>query len=162
LGKLTDRQSQKGSRGKFFGWSGYQGTSNLRVASGGKCCPCGIHITATDSHDIPACAGCGRCCHQVVELVAGVDHVPEAWVVEHAGRRCLEQRGDGACVALDPVTRLCTIYDSRPTVCRDFDRGGELCRKVLARPARRIGITPKGWLKPVEPLAALQPAPIQT
>lgn len=64
----------------------------------------------------------------------GVDHVPEAWVVEHDGLRCMEQRGDGACVALDPVTKLCTLYDNRPSVCREFERGGELCRKVLARP----------------------------
>ena len=69
----------------------------------------------------------------MVGLVEGVDHVPEAWVVEHDGLRCMEQRGDGACVALDPVTKLCTIYDNRPSVCREFERGGELCRKVLAR-----------------------------
>ena len=106
------------------------------VASGGKRCLGGAHITTNDS-TIPACAGCGRCCHQVVELVAGVDQVPEAWVVEHDGLRCLEQRGDGACVALDPVTRLCTIYDHRPQVCREFERGSELCVKVLARAAQR-------------------------
>lgn len=84
------------------------------------------------SDDLAACAGCGRCCHQVVELVAGVDHMPEKFVVEHDGVRCMEQRGDGACVALDPVTRLCTIYEDRPRVCREFDRGGELCRRILA------------------------------
>jgi Fe-S-cluster containining protein len=94
---------------------------------------------------IPACAGCGRCCHQVVELVAGVDFVPPAWVVEHDGVRCLEQRGDGACVALDPRTSLCTIYENRPQVCREFERGALLCRKILARPADRLGVTPKGW-----------------
>jgi Fe-S-cluster containining protein len=69
--------------------------------------------------------------------VEGVDVVPEAWVVEHDGERCMEQRGDGACVALDPVTKLCTIYENRPRVCREFDRGGELCVKVLERAARR-------------------------
>jgi Fe-S-cluster containining protein len=86
-----------------------------------------IHID-----DLPACAGCGRCCHQVVELVEGVDHMPEKFVVEHDGVRCMEQRGDGACVALHPVTRLCTIYEDRPQVCREFERGSELCRRVLA------------------------------
>ena len=74
--------------------------------------------------------------------------MPEAWVVEHDGRRCLEQRGDGACVALDPVTRLCTIYENRPSVCREFERGGELCRRILARPLMRMGATPKGWRLP--------------
>jgi Fe-S-cluster containining protein len=73
----------------------------------------------------------------VVGLIAGVDRVPESMVVEHDGQRCMEQRGDGACVALDAVTKLCTIYDRRPRVCRDFERGSELCVQVLVRAARR-------------------------
>ena len=85
--------------------------------------------------DIPACAGCGQCCHLLVELVAGVDDlVPEEFVVEHSGVRCMEQQGDGACIALDPATRLCTIYDQRPQVCRHFDRGSDVCRRVLSQP----------------------------
>jgi Fe-S-cluster containining protein len=71
----------------------------------------------------------------VVELGAD-DRVPEELVVEREGARCMDQRGDGACVALDPATRLCTIYDRRPRTCRDFARGGALCRQTLARPAR--------------------------
>ena len=85
--------------------------------------------------DVPACAGCGQCCHLVVQLDPAVDHVPEAFVVEHDGVPCLDQRGDGACVALDPVTQLCTIYASRPQVCRDFQRGEALCRQTLRLPA---------------------------
>jgi Fe-S-cluster containining protein len=68
----------------------------------------------------------------VVELRAG-DVVPEEFVVERAGARCMDQRGDGACVALDPATQLCTIYADRPQTCRDFNRGGSLCRRILAR-----------------------------
>ncbi len=82
--------------------------------------------------DIPLCAGCGRCCHLVVELRAG-DQVPEAYVVEHDGVRCMDQRGNGACVALDAETQLCTIYEQRPQTCRDFNRGDALCRQVLLR-----------------------------
>jgi Fe-S-cluster containining protein len=83
--------------------------------------------------DVPACAGCGICCHLVVELRPGVDDVPEELVVEHEGVRCMDQRGDGACVALDFATRLCTIYERRPQTCRDFKRGGPLCRQVVAK-----------------------------
>jgi Fe-S-cluster containining protein len=70
----------------------------------------------------------------VVELRPG-DCVPEELVATHAGVRCMDQRGNGACVALDPVTALCSIYDSRPQTCRDFARGGSLCRQVLTRSA---------------------------
>ena len=80
--------------------------------------------------DLPPCAGCGRCCHLVVELRPG-DLVPEEFVTEHAGVRCMDQHSDGACVALDPATRLCTIYADRPQTCRDFSRGEALCRKIL-------------------------------
>lgn len=84
------------------------------------------------SKDIPACAGCGSCCRLVVELVTGFDDVPEELVAEHDGVRCMDQRGDGACVALDPITRLCTIYERRPKVCRDFKRAETLCRNVVS------------------------------
>jgi len=66
----------------------------------------------------------------VVELRAG-DLVPEEFVVQHNGVRCMEQRGDGACVALDPVTQLCTLYETRPQTCREFNRGEDLCRRIL-------------------------------
>jgi Fe-S-cluster containining protein len=59
--------------------------------------------------------------------------VPEALVVEHNGVRLMDQRGDGACVALDPATLLCTLYETRPQTCRDFNRGEALCLKVLGR-----------------------------
>ena len=84
--------------------------------------------------DIPQCAGCGLCCHLVVELISGVDDdVPEDFVVEHAGVRCMEQRGDGSCLALDPATRLCTIYERRPDTCRRLKRAESLCRMALSR-----------------------------
>ncbi|MEI7553233.1 MAG: YkgJ family cysteine cluster protein [Verrucomicrobiota bacterium] len=87
----------------------------------------------TDHPDLPPCAGCGRCCHLVVELRAG-DCVPAALVVEHDGVRCMDQRGDGACVGLDPATLLCTLYADRPQTCREFNRGEPLCRRTLAAP----------------------------
>lgn len=85
------------------------------------------------SDGLPACAGCGICCHLVVELMPGIDHVPEEFVVEHEGVRCMEQRGNGACVALDTATRMCTIYERRPKACRDFQRAETLCRQVVAK-----------------------------
>ena len=89
--------------------------------------------------DLPPCAGCGRCCHLTVELRPG-DRVAARFVVERAGVRCMDQHGNGACVALDERTQLCTIYEDRPQTCRDFARGESLCRRILAAPARaRLG-----------------------
>ncbi len=36
----------------------------------------------------------------------------------------LEQRGGRDCIYLDPKTRLCTVYEKRPEVCRRFPRIG--------------------------------------
>ena len=100
-------------------------------------------IPDSASDDLPACAGCGKCCHLLVELTPGVDDaVPEDCVVEHAGVRCMDQQGDGACVALDPATQLCTIYELRPQVCRDFKRGEALCRRTVF--SRRGTLAPAG------------------
>jgi len=105
-------------------------------AAGANVCMIGLPMpNALD--DLPACAGCGICCHQVVDLVEGVDDVPEEFVVEHGGIRSLDQRGNGACVALDPLTKLCTIYERRPRTCRDFKRAEALCRAVVARESLR-------------------------
>jgi Fe-S-cluster containining protein len=88
-------------------------------------------LKSNPTDELPACAGCGRCCHLVVDLAEHDRDVPEAWVVEHSGVRCMDQRSDGACVALDAVTQLCTIYDRRPQVCRDFARGSGICRNLI-------------------------------
>ena len=87
--------------------------------------------------------------------------VPEEFVVEHDGARCLDQRDNGACVALDPTTQLCTIYDQRPQTCRDFARGESLCRRILApRPqsstVQALGFSPaQNLASRVTPLAMI-------
>lgn len=88
------------------------------------------------SSEIPErCEGCGACCHLVVEIMEQDNDVPpellaahkfegvDGYEVEYTMRR----REDGACIALDPETRLCTIYENRPIVCRDFERGNYQC-----------------------------------
>jgi Fe-S-cluster containining protein len=34
---------------------------------------------------------------------------------------------DGWCAALDRSTMLCTIYDKRPLICREFEMGSFEC-----------------------------------
>jgi Fe-S-cluster containining protein len=46
------------------------------------------------------CSGCGACC-----LIAG-------------GKYGLPDRGDGACTHLADDNKTCTIYESRPSICR--------------------------------------------
>lgn len=89
------------------------------------------------------CRACGACCreafHTVVltrrdvlrklrpDLVTMIDGRPEM------------PRPEGLCPALvhDAHGYTCTVYDDRPTSCRDFAMGGEAC--LVAR--RRVGLT---------------------
>jgi Fe-S-cluster containining protein len=70
----------------------------------------------------------------VVELRPG-DVVPAHLTAVHAGVTCMDQHSNGACVALDATTLLCTIYAQRPQTCRDFHRGESLCRHILTHAA---------------------------
>jgi Fe-S-cluster containining protein len=35
---------------------------------------------------------------------------------------------DGWCSALDRQTHLCTIYENRPWICREFEMGSDECQ----------------------------------
>ena len=92
----------------------------------------------TDAHlDLPVCAGCGICCHLAVELDPATDVIPDNLTIRRAEGHFKDQEGDGACVALDPVTKLCTIYEIRPSACRTFTRGEALCRRVIVQSLAR-------------------------
>ena len=51
----------------------------------------------------------------------------------------LEQRAGRDCLYLDEKTRLCTVYEKRPTVCRSFPKIGPkpgFCPSVPAQPPK--------------------------
>ena len=43
------------------------------------------------------------------------------------GGRVMKRLEDGWCSALDRDTMLCTIYERRPTICREYEVGGTDC-----------------------------------
>jgi Fe-S-cluster containining protein len=77
------------------------------------------------------CATCvGACCRLVTyvtpdeALALPPGHVAPP---EPGGRLAMQRRDDGSCIALDPITYRCTVYATRPDVCRRFERGGARC-----------------------------------
>ena len=59
------------------------------------------------------------------------DDVPErftTWTEE--GLHVMARDEDGWCVAVDGARQCCSIYDSRPAICRKFAMGGPYCRAV--------------------------------
>ena len=83
------------------------------------------------------CSACDAvCCRLTVVLM------PEDDVAEHltthtsAGVHVMARDEEGWCVALDGAHR-CSIYASRPTICRKFAMGGPYCLDVRADYAER-------------------------
>lgn len=58
----------------------------------------------------------------------GEDDIPvELTEQDQWGGWVMARLGDGWCAALDRSTMLCTIYQRRPTICRDYQAGDSDC-----------------------------------
>ena len=62
--------------------------------------------------------------------------------INEAGMEVMARDEEGWCVAIDPARMCCSIYESRPDVCRRFAMDGPYCREIhadyLARGSRGI------------------------
>lgn len=81
-------------------------------------------------------ADCDRCdavcCRLTVVLQPG-DAVPERFTdVTDAGLPVMARDEEGWCVAIDSARMCCSIYESRPDVCRRFVMDGPYCRDIRA------------------------------
>lgn len=84
---------------------------------------------------------CGQCCRLLIEVdledaeleprikeckpIMAPPELTESGRSELIGYLLNSKRNDYACAFLDRGTNLCTIYETRPLVCRLFDCDGE-------------------------------------
>ena len=82
----------------------------------------------TVSNDDVTCSTCkASCCRLEVMLVTDTG-VPEEYIeVDQWGAMTMARLDDGWCAALDRDSMLCTIYDKRPWICREFATGSDEC-----------------------------------
>ncbi|SMF20075.1 Predicted Fe-S-cluster oxidoreductase [Alteromonadaceae bacterium Bs31] len=75
-----------------------------------------------------SCSNCrANCCRLEVLLITDTG-VPEEFVeLDQWGAMSMARLSDGWCAALNRETMLCTIYDLRPLICREFEMGGHEC-----------------------------------
>jgi Fe-S-cluster containining protein len=96
----------------------------------------------------PACLGCGACCFSHLENyvpVTGADHARIGARVDELthfdGNRCYMNMHGGHCAALviDRRARkfVCSIYELRPTTCRDLERESPACRGEIHEKGER-------------------------
>ena len=74
------------------------------------------------------CANCEACCCRLEVLLLTDTGVPNRFIeIDKWGGMTMERLDDGWCAALDRNTMMCSIYEKRPQVCREFVMGSFEC-----------------------------------
>lgn len=76
----------------------------------------------------PTCFNCrAYCCRLEVMLISDTG-VPEEYIAtDQWGAESMLRLDDGWCAAIDRETFMCTIYETRPWICREFEMGSYEC-----------------------------------
>jgi Fe-S-cluster containining protein len=96
----------------------------------------------------PPCLSCGTCCFSTLANYVRVDGADHLRIGEHVdeltvfdGNRCYMRMAAGHCAALvvDAITRrfVCSIYGTRPGICRDLSRGSPACQGEIHEKGER-------------------------
>lgn len=74
------------------------------------------------------CSTCrANCCKLEVMLITETG-VPQRFIkTDDWGGEVMLRLNDGWCAALDRDTHMCTIYENRPLICREFEMGSFEC-----------------------------------
>ncbi|WP_083779911.1 YkgJ family cysteine cluster protein [Shewanella violacea] len=74
------------------------------------------------------CSNCQACCCSSEVMILSETGVPDQHIyVDMHGNESMLRLDDGWCSALDRDTLMCSIYEYRPWICREFDMGGSDC-----------------------------------
>jgi len=77
------------------------------------------------------CDACDAVCCRLTVVLTDDDAVPGHLTERTAhGVTVMARDEEGWCVAIDPRRMCCSIYASRPGICRKFAMGGPYCRDV--------------------------------
>ena len=90
----------------------------------------------------PPCLGCGACCFSDLDEYVRVDGDDYSRIGERAseltrfeGNRCYMRMQDGHCKALIIDAKaerfVCSIYETRPRICRELARESRECQAEL-------------------------------
>ncbi len=74
------------------------------------------------------CSNCQACCCSSEVRIISETGVPDQHIyVDQYGNESMLRLDDGWCSALDRNTLLCSIYENRPWICREFEMGSYEC-----------------------------------
>lgn len=86
-------------------------------------------IEVTEVYDkTVSCSNCRACCCQLEVMLISDTGVPQRYIdSDRWGGEVMARLADGWCAALDRDTMMCTIYEQRPLICREFEMGSYDC-----------------------------------
>ncbi|WP_407951400.1 YkgJ family cysteine cluster protein [Plesiomonas shigelloides] len=88
-----------------------------------------IPITIQPENEI-LCSNCQACCCKLEVMIISDTGVPRHHIaVDKWGGETMRRLEDDWCSALDRETLLCTIYENRPWICRQFEMGSYECQE---------------------------------
>lgn len=74
------------------------------------------------------CDTCQACCCRLEVMLITDTGVPDRYVeIDPRGGMVMARLDDGWCAALNRDTLLCSIYNNRPLICREFATGEDDC-----------------------------------
>jgi Fe-S-cluster containining protein len=78
-----------------------------------------------------SCAACDAVCCRLTVVLQPEDRIPLHLTTHtQAGLHVMARDEEGWCVAIDAARMCCSIYGSRPQVCRRFAMAGPYCREI--------------------------------
>ncbi|MBA5763091.1 YkgJ family cysteine cluster protein [Vibrio sp. 404] len=81
-----------------------------------------------ETNEEVACSNCKACCCRLEVMIISDTGVPEEHIaIDKWGGETMLRLDDGWCSALDRETYMCTIYENRPWICREFETGTYEC-----------------------------------
>ncbi|MBB6599520.1 MULTISPECIES: YkgJ family cysteine cluster protein [unclassified Luteimonas] len=77
------------------------------------------------------CARCDAVCCRLTVVLQPEDRIPAyLTATTSAGLHVMARDEEGWCVAVDPAHMHCSIYETRPEVCRRFVMGAPYCSAI--------------------------------
>lgn len=88
-----------------------------------------IDLKNIDTSEV-TCSHCQACCCRMDVMIISDTGVPDKHIaVDEWGSETMLKLDDGWCSAVDRNTYLCTIYENRPWICREFEMGSDECKE---------------------------------
>lgn len=101
-----------------------------------------IPVTQLPTKEPPTeilCSNCAACCCRLEVMLITDTGVPDRFIQENEdGSQVMARLDDGWCAALDRNTLMCSIYEKRPWICREFAMGSYECREERAEYDGRV------------------------